>query len=145
MLKGTVSRVICTEACKGFYNLRLTTCCSAAWRYRLTFGPLPSFRYATVLRLRIRCLFYMRFKYSSSCAGYSEFGYHLNKTGRAMVYSCSWPVYQTYAGLQVSSSYIRHITGTIRINYKIVVASSFRRDRAKIFSFCFTTGTTHIK
>lgn len=35
-------------------------------------------------------------------AGYSEFGYHLNKTGRPMVYSCSWPVYQTYAGLQVS-------------------------------------------
>lgn len=35
-------------------------------------------------------------------AGYSEFGFHLNKTGRPMVYSCSWPVYQTYAGLQVS-------------------------------------------
>ncbi|XP_015377404.1 PREDICTED: alpha-N-acetylgalactosaminidase-like, partial [Diuraphis noxia] len=38
--------------------------------------------------------------------GYSEFGYHLNKTGRAMVYSCSWPVYQTYAGLQPNYSAI---------------------------------------
>nr|CAD7606134.1 unnamed protein product [Timema genevievae] len=30
---------------------------------------------------------------------YPEFGYHLNKTGRPMVYSCSWPVYQIYAGM----------------------------------------------
>lgn len=37
-------------------------------------------------------------------AGYSEFGYHLNKTGKPMVYSCSWPVYQTYAGLKVSGN-----------------------------------------
>ncbi|XP_039295186.1 alpha-N-acetylgalactosaminidase [Nilaparvata lugens] len=32
--------------------------------------------------------------------GYPEFGYHLNRTGKAMVYSCSWPVYQIYAGTQ---------------------------------------------
>lgn len=33
--------------------------------------------------------------------GYPEFGYHLNRTGRPMIYSCSWPVYQIYAGMQV--------------------------------------------
>lgn len=32
--------------------------------------------------------------------GYSEFGFHLNRTGRKMVYSCSWPVYQIYNGMQ---------------------------------------------
>jgi len=31
--------------------------------------------------------------------GYPEFGYWLNKTGRPMVYACSWPVYQTYSGM----------------------------------------------
>lgn len=35
-------------------------------------------------------------------AGYPEFGYHLNQTGKAMIYSCSWPVYQIYAGMKVS-------------------------------------------
>ncbi len=35
--------------------------------------------------------------------GYPEFGYHLNKTGRPMIYSCSWPVYQTYSGMTVRS------------------------------------------
>lgn len=35
--------------------------------------------------------------------GYPEFGYHLNQTGKQMIYSCSWPVYQIYAGMQVSS------------------------------------------
>lgn len=35
--------------------------------------------------------------------GYPEFGRYLNGTGRAMVYSCSWPVYQIYAGMQVSN------------------------------------------
>lgn len=33
--------------------------------------------------------------------GYPEFGRQLNLTGRQMVYSCSWPVYQIYAGMQV--------------------------------------------
>ncbi|KAB7507380.1 Alpha-N-acetylgalactosaminidase [Armadillidium nasatum] len=32
-------------------------------------------------------------------AGYPDFGYYLNQTGRPMVYSCSWPVYQVYAGM----------------------------------------------
>lgn len=32
--------------------------------------------------------------------GYPEFGYHLNRTGRPMIYSCSWPVYQIYAGMK---------------------------------------------
>ncbi|XP_055374455.1 alpha-N-acetylgalactosaminidase [Condylostylus longicornis] len=31
--------------------------------------------------------------------GYPEFGRLLNKTGRPMVYSCSWPVYQEYQGV----------------------------------------------
>lgn len=31
---------------------------------------------------------------SSMDAGYPEFGMHLNKTKRPMVYSCSWPAYQ---------------------------------------------------
>ncbi|KAK3872826.1 hypothetical protein Pcinc_022127 [Petrolisthes cinctipes] len=31
--------------------------------------------------------------------GYPLFGYYLNQTLRPMVYSCSWPVYQTYSGL----------------------------------------------
>lgn len=34
--------------------------------------------------------------------GYPEFGRLLNGTGRPMVYSCSWPVYQIYSGLTVS-------------------------------------------
>lgn len=34
--------------------------------------------------------------------GYPEFGFHLNQTGKHMIYSCSWPVYQIYAGMQVS-------------------------------------------
>lgn len=34
--------------------------------------------------------------------GYPEFGRHLNRTGRPMIYSCSWPVYQIYAGINVS-------------------------------------------
>lgn len=33
--------------------------------------------------------------------GYPEFGRLLNKTGRPMVYSCSWPVYQEVKGLMV--------------------------------------------
>jgi len=33
--------------------------------------------------------------------GYPDFGYYLNKTGRPMLYSCSWPVYQTYSGMTV--------------------------------------------
>nr|CAD7407900.1 unnamed protein product [Timema cristinae] len=41
--------------------------------------------------------------------GYPEFGYHLNKTGRPMVYSCSWPVYQIYAGMAPNfTSIIQH-------------------------------------
>jgi alpha-N-acetylgalactosaminidase len=35
--------------------------------------------------------------------GYPEFGYWLNKTGRPMIYACSWPVYQTYSGMTVSA------------------------------------------
>lgn len=34
--------------------------------------------------------------------GYPEFGRLLNATGRPMIYSCSWPVYQEEKGLMVS-------------------------------------------
>lgn len=37
-----------------------------------------------------------------SFKGYPEFGFYLNQTGKSMIYSCSWPVYQIYAGMQVS-------------------------------------------
>lgn len=33
--------------------------------------------------------------------GYEAFGLYLNKTGRPMVYSCEWPLYQSFAGLKV--------------------------------------------
>lgn len=31
--------------------------------------------------------------------GYEAFGFFLNQTGRPMVYSCEWPLYQLFAGL----------------------------------------------
>lgn len=34
--------------------------------------------------------------------GYPEFGRYLNKTGRPIVYSCSWPVYQEEIGKSVN-------------------------------------------
>lgn len=41
--------------------------------------------------------------------GYPAFGRELNRTGRPMVYSCSWPVYQIYAGIKPNfSSIIEH-------------------------------------
>lgn len=41
--------------------------------------------------------------------GYPDFGRQLNLTGRQMIYSCSWPVYQIYAGIQPNfSSIIEH-------------------------------------
>ncbi|EDW12312.1 alpha-N-acetylgalactosaminidase [Drosophila mojavensis] len=39
--------------------------------------------------------------------GYTQFGRFLNRTGKAMVYSCSWPVYQIYAGIQPNFSAIQ--------------------------------------
>lgn len=44
--------------------------------------------------------------------GYPEFGRLLNKTGRPMVYSCSWPVYQEEKGITVN--HIECIQNTIR-------------------------------
>ncbi|XP_065201110.1 alpha-N-acetylgalactosaminidase-like [Planococcus citri] len=34
--------------------------------------------------------------------GYPEFGRILNKTGRPIVYSCSWPAYQEYSGMKIN-------------------------------------------
>lgn len=33
--------------------------------------------------------------------GYPEFGYYLNRTGRPIVYSCSWPFYQLVSSMKV--------------------------------------------
>lgn len=33
--------------------------------------------------------------------GYPEMGFYLNQTGRPMIYSCSWPVYQIFSGIPV--------------------------------------------
>ena len=33
--------------------------------------------------------------------GYPEFGRYLNETGRKIIYSCSWPVYQEVSGMMV--------------------------------------------
>lgn len=44
------------------------------------------------------------------CTGYPEFGWHLNRTGRQMIYSCSWPVYQIYSGMQVCLSQYHRYT-----------------------------------
>lgn len=41
--------------------------------------------------------------------GYPDFGRRLNNTGRSMVYSCSWPVYQIYAGISVSNLFQKKI------------------------------------
>lgn len=40
--------------------------------------------------------------------GYPEFGFHLNRTGRPMVYSCSWPVYQIYSNMKPNYDSIVH-------------------------------------
>lgn len=34
--------------------------------------------------------------------GYPEFGRYLNQTGRPIVYSCEWPLYQTLNGIEVT-------------------------------------------
>ncbi|ODM93453.1 Alpha-N-acetylgalactosaminidase [Orchesella cincta] len=39
--------------------------------------------------------------------GYPEFGYYLNRTGRPMLYSCSWPVYQIYSGIEPNYTSIK--------------------------------------
>ncbi|XP_060531168.1 alpha-N-acetylgalactosaminidase [Cylas formicarius] len=41
--------------------------------------------------------------------GYADFGYYLNRTGRPMIFACSWPVYQIYAGMQPNYSSIVRI------------------------------------
>ena len=41
--------------------------------------------------------------------GYPEFGYYLNRTGRPMLYACSWPVYQHYSGMTVSHVFSYYI------------------------------------
>lgn len=40
--------------------------------------------------------------YFFNCLGYPELGRYLNKTGRQIVYSCSWPAYQEGQEMLVS-------------------------------------------
>lgn len=39
--------------------------------------------------------------------GYADFQKNLNNTGRPMVFSCSWPVYQIYAGIQPNFTFVK--------------------------------------
>ena len=51
-------------------------------------------------------------------AGYPEFGMYLNKTKRPMVYSCSWPAYQTSWGrVLMFNNFHRSVAGP---NYKSI-------------------------
>lgn len=50
-------------------------------------------------------------------AGYKEFGMYLNKTGRPIVYSCSWPAYQEGSGHPVSKQKISLRNKNIYNNY----------------------------
>lgn len=55
--------------------------------------------------------------------GYPDFGRHLNKTGRQMIYSCSWPVYQIYAGINVGINVI--FAFILFINFFIFVQPNY--------------------
>ncbi|CAG0881583.1 unnamed protein product [Darwinula stevensoni] len=48
--------------------------------------------------------------------GYPEFGHYLNRTGRPIVYSCSWPQYQMAHGIQPNYTAIRSMCNLWR-NY----------------------------
>lgn len=60
--------------------------------------------------------------------GYPEFGRHLNDTGRPMIYSCSWPVYQIYAGINVSylihmyilKIFLKYITNYFHCSFSLI-------------------------
>lgn len=41
--------------------------------------------------------------------GYTDFGRFLNKTGRPIVYSCSWPAYLEFNGIHANYSYLAEI------------------------------------
>lgn len=64
--------------------------------------------------------------------GYPEFGRHLNDTGRPMIYSCSWPVYQIYAGINVS--FLIHMYIIIYLFFlNICITNYFHRSFSQIF------------
>ncbi|KAK5649042.1 hypothetical protein RI129_003934 [Pyrocoelia pectoralis] len=42
-------------------------------------------------------------------AGYTEFGMYLNRTGRPIVYSCSWPAYLESSGTYANYAYLSEI------------------------------------
>ena len=67
--------------------------------------------------------------------GYPEFGFHLNRTGRPMIYACSWPVYQTYSGMTVRKKK-RSFCGCIYIAILLQITAprnSARRFRMPLF------------
>ena len=56
--------------------------------------------------------------------GYPEFGYYLNRTGRPMLYSCSWPVYQTYSGMTVRLLFL--LSNMPNSNYVSTIVQSYK-------------------
>lgn len=67
--------------------------------------------------------------------GYPEFGNYLNKTGRSMVYSCSWPVYQEVNGIMVliNSLFIYFKTDKNRnYNFILIIIAKLRSTERKL-------------
>ncbi|XP_065307156.2 alpha-N-acetylgalactosaminidase-like isoform X2 [Dermacentor albipictus] len=50
---------------------------------------------------------------------YADFGDAMNRTGRPMVYSCSWPAYQNFRNITVNYKLIGHHCNMWRYNYDI--------------------------
>jgi hypothetical protein len=51
--------------------------------------------------------------------GYPYFGSLLNATGRPMVYSCSWPAYEQFAGIKVPKPQFFKILLSKRFKFKV--------------------------
>ena len=75
--------------------------------------------------------------------GYPEFGYHLNRTGRPMIYACSWPVYQTYSGMTVRKRgrFADVATHTEKFNSLLPVAFIYVRKSVMWQCRCITSYT----
>lgn len=65
-------------------------------------------------------------------AGYPDFGRHLNSTGRPMIYSCSWPVYQIYAGISV----ITHTAPLFTSEFPLTEDFSLQPNFSSIIQHC---------
>lgn len=65
--------------------------------------------------------------------GYPEFGRLLNATGRPMVYSCSWPVYQEEKGITVNNVEKKNYSMDRILNGVIFAAKLRSTERALQF------------